>query len=694
MGVFEIQGPDGKVYEVEAPDMQTAAGAFAKMGKPALPKPAPNPADAPLPELPSVYSQFSQDLENPLGSAATLGASDAQMGDIVKKQLGDRFVRMEPAGEYQIAVTRGPDGKEQRGYINRPGLDSEDIVRGVRGSLPYFLTGGIAGVGARAAGAKLLGTAAAEGAAAAGTSVAGDVAQMPLGSDQGIEGSKALGAGLMGFGIPLAARAVGNAAKSTREYFTPQTGPLAGKSRTAVRNIADAIEADPSITPANVRTATQAYGPEMMVADLGNTLQGDAAMLARTPIAKDVAAPAIARRTVDAPARFESTLNAEMGQARNLPQYVSAQSKAYNAQAKPFYDQFHQSPILASANLKQIMARIPRSAYSEAERLARADGIKQRFKITSVDDPMTAITGVQGTRSERVIQGVEYDYLKRAVDDLARNAAPGSNEQRIFSNLARDLRTEVDAILSPNDPASSPWAVARSIAGEGLEGKEAAELGATAFGPSAKDPHLVESELSGMSNYGQDMYREGARNKLRQVMGRAASNFGPKGDTAARRALNSEFSRENLNQIVGPNSAARIGDRVDAENSFARLHDMALGNSVTDTMQASRQRWMPRSKTDFASEAGKKGPSGLATEYVMRLADALIGGQIRKAEVRAALDGAKILTAQGRERDDMVNALFRLINDRKTGAITGQKFEGMARALLEGTRAPALQQQR
>lgn len=685
MGVYEIQGPDGKVYEVEAPDMQTAAGAFSSMA---------NTKDAPLPELPSVYSQFSQDLENPMGMGATLGASDAQLGDIVKKQLGDRFIRMEPAGEYQIAVTRGPDGKEQRGYINRPGLDSEDIVRGVRGSLPYFMTGGAAGLAARGAGAKLLGTAAAEGAAAAGTSVAGDIAQTPLGSEQGIEGGKALGAGLMGFGIPLAARAVGNAARSTREYFTPQTGPLADKSRKAVRNIADAIEADPSITPANVSTATQAFGPETMVADLGNTLQGDAAMLARTPIAKDVAADAIARRQAGAPARMEGTLNAEMGQARNLPAYISAQSKAYNANAKPFYDQFHASPVLASSNLKRIMARIPRSAYSEAERLARADGIKQRFKITSVDDPMTAMTGVQGTRSERVIQGVEYDYLKRAVDDLARNAKPGSNEQRIFSNLARDLRTEIDTILSPNDPSMSPWAIARSIAGEGLEGKEAAELGSQAFGNSPKDPHLVQADLAGMSNYGKDMYREGGRNKLRQVMGRAASNFGPKGDTAARRALNSEFSRENLDQIVGPGSAGRIGNRVDAENHFAKLHDMALGNSITDTMQASRQRWMPRSKTDFASEAGKKGPTGLATEYVMRLADALIGGQIRKAEVRAALDGAKILTAQGRERDDMVNALFRLINDRKNGVVTGQKFEGLARALLEGTRAPALQQQR
>lgn len=679
MGKFLITGPDGKKYRITAPDgaseqeILSYVQANATGGEQAT-KASPPQADAPLPELPSVYSQFSQDLENPLGMAATFGASDAQMGDIVKKQLGDRFVRMEPAGDYQIAVTRGPDGKEQRGYINRPGLDTEDITRGVRGALPYFLTGGVAGAATRGAG--LLGQAAAQGVAGAATSAAGDVAQTPLGSDQGIEGGKALGAGLMGFGIPLAARAVGNAAKATREYFTPQTGPLAGKSRTAVRNIADAMEADPSITPQSVSAARAAYGPEMMVADIGATLQGDAAMLARTPVAKDVAAGRIATRTANAPARFERTLDTEMGRARNLPQYIEQGAARYNAQARPLYQQFEQTPVNPTPELANIL---------DAAKAAGAyDRALKKLLVKRIDPNLPQNNGMF------------LDLIKRELDGMASTAKQQGNrtDYADYAGLAKALRDEVDKIISPNNPAASSWAQARLIAGEGLEGREAAELGSQAFGNAPKDPHLVQADLAGMSQYGQDMYREGGRNKLRQVMGRAASNFGPKGDTAARRALNSEFSRENLNQIVGPNAAQNITNRVDAENHFARLHDMALGNSVTDTMQAARQRWMPRSKTDFASEAGKKGPSGLATEYVMRLADALIGGQIRKAEARAALDGAKILTAQGRERDALVDALFRLINDRKTGAVTGQKFESMARALLEGSRAPALQNQR
>lgn len=148
----------------------------------------------PREQLPSVYSQFPRELENPMGMAATAGASDAQMGDIVQKNLGDRFVRREPVdGGYEVFVTRGQDGQEQRGYLNQPGFDSEDLVRGVRGALPYVATGGAAGVATRGAGLGL--QALTQAGTAAATSIAGDVAQMPMGSEQGIEVDKA---GVMG----------------------------------------------------------------------------------------------------------------------------------------------------------------------------------------------------------------------------------------------------------------------------------------------------------------------------------------------------------------------------------------------------------------------------------------------------------------------------------------------------------------
>lgn len=104
----------------------------------------------------TVFEQFPDDLRNPTANAAIAGADDAGMADIIQKSLGDRFVRRErDANGNPIIVTRGPDGQEQRGYVNRPGLDLQDVSRAVYGSLPYVATGGATGAALKTAGVGL-----------------------------------------------------------------------------------------------------------------------------------------------------------------------------------------------------------------------------------------------------------------------------------------------------------------------------------------------------------------------------------------------------------------------------------------------------------------------------------------------------------------------------------------------------------
>lgn len=157
----------------------------------------------------TVFEQFSDDLRDPTGYAALAGASDAQMADIIRKQLGDRFIRAEKdANDYDVFVTRGMDGKEQRGYVNRPGFDRQDAWRAFYGALPYVATGGGAAVAARGAGLGV--NMLAQGAAASGTSLAGDLAQAPLGSEQGLELDKAATIGAFGAAGPVAGKIAGS----------------------------------------------------------------------------------------------------------------------------------------------------------------------------------------------------------------------------------------------------------------------------------------------------------------------------------------------------------------------------------------------------------------------------------------------------------------------------------------------------
>ena len=145
----------------------------------------------------TVFEQYPNELRGPTGDAAIFGASDDAMADIIVKNLGDRYVRTDKdVHGYPIIVTRGADGQEQRGYVNRPGLDLQDVARAGYGSLPYLATGGAVGAATRGAGIGF--QAIMQGLGAGATSVAGDAGNIVQGSKQGVDLPKA--AVMTGFG--------------------------------------------------------------------------------------------------------------------------------------------------------------------------------------------------------------------------------------------------------------------------------------------------------------------------------------------------------------------------------------------------------------------------------------------------------------------------------------------------------------
>lgn len=129
--------------------------------------------------------------------AAPVAATDEGYGDIMKKSLAERFVRKEKdANGYDIIVYHGPDGAERKAYVNKPGLDTEDVGRGIVSSVPY-LVGGI-GTSLATKGLPLLGRAAAQFAAGSGTSFGSDIATQALGSKEQPDAGRAAVMG--GFG--------------------------------------------------------------------------------------------------------------------------------------------------------------------------------------------------------------------------------------------------------------------------------------------------------------------------------------------------------------------------------------------------------------------------------------------------------------------------------------------------------------
>lgn len=126
-----------------------------------------------------------------------LTPDDQAHANIVKNALGNRFIGLEKdAYGADIVRYRDKDGREARAYVNKPGLDMEDVNNFGLQAVPYLIGGRIAGGLTRNMSLpfKMLGQAG----TAAATSVAGDTAAMEFGSGQAPDIGRATAVGLMG----------------------------------------------------------------------------------------------------------------------------------------------------------------------------------------------------------------------------------------------------------------------------------------------------------------------------------------------------------------------------------------------------------------------------------------------------------------------------------------------------------------
>jgi hypothetical protein len=220
----------------------------------------------------TVFEEYPNELRGPTATAATFGAGDNAMADIIAKNLGDKYIRTEKdAHGYPIIVTRGPDGQEERGYVNRPGLDSQDIARVGYGSLPYLAVGGTLGALTKGAGIGL--QAIAQGLGAGTTSVGGDAANTVQGSKQGIDIPKAAvmtGIGAAGPAVGAAVGALWRRFVTIPGLIDKSTGQLTQKGIAAAREAGiDPADVTPDFSQSFAKSLATSGNPAQAATEAG-----------------------------------------------------------------------------------------------------------------------------------------------------------------------------------------------------------------------------------------------------------------------------------------------------------------------------------------------------------------------------------------------------------------------------------------
>lgn len=172
------------------------------------------------------------------GKMSAAGFEDRPWRQLVMETLGDRVQEVKrDKFDNEIVVYRGDDGKQHETFINRPGLDTQDVDRFISGSAPYAaaatLVSRLPGIGR-----SLLTRAPAQGAAASGVSIGQDIA-----ADQSVDLPKAGVTGLFGVGGEVAGTA---GQKVWRALFQPQYyDEAAGTLTKAGRREAEKLGLDP-----------------------------------------------------------------------------------------------------------------------------------------------------------------------------------------------------------------------------------------------------------------------------------------------------------------------------------------------------------------------------------------------------------------------------------------------------------------
>lgn len=727
MARFEVQGPDGSRYEVTMPDgmepgelSKAIDGHFARLGitskrveTPAAPVPPAAPAPAPkfggldfsrpVPEVRAAIQALPQDQRKDAFNewAKTYVANERKGGGVLQgvRDIGRNIARGTPVGSWLDEANAGTQamlhslglgGSSYDEAIAYQRATDEAIDRDSTklGSLPLVgdvtaggvqkLAGGVASVPFSPMVNVMRGGTMLPRVVNSGATGMVYGAGYGAGEGEGAErlGNAAVGA-TIGGGLGAASPPIATGVARLMSRNAQPQGALANMDRRAVESVADDMVAD-RVT--NVMQRPGGLRPEEMIADLGPNLQGHTGAIARMPgegqtVVKDALGATVGQgRRGGAPARIQADVDATLGPPRNLVQLERDTVQRANEAARPYYREFEQMQIPETPEITNLLMRVRGApgVMQEAQRLMQMEGF-------------------QPPQGEWWIRtGREWDYVRRAVDDIARNAPQGTNARRVAENLSRDINQAIDdAIRDPN--GVSVYQQARMISGQGQQFRQGIEQGREAFSRGTH-PDQMAADLAAMN--GRPMQRAGfsagARGQIRDIMGQASSTLGSTGDSAVMKQLGSDYARNKLAQVVGDNNAQVILGRLAAEGVYEQTRQAAVGNSVTAAMQQNLKRYNGRTDATAGVPSGDT-LFGAVKNATLKIVNKMTAGYLDERSRRQALDAARILVAQGETRDQFIRELTSYITRRDLTVRQRASGQELLEAVMGGARAPAIE---
>lgn len=520
MPIFEIQGADGQVYEVDAPDENSAASAFQSQFQ----TPTATATDS-VPSWAQTIDSFGRGIVNgaTFGFGDNLGAGARWLGGQVGLQPEVTYDQalQEVKAQDQAVANAAPVSNVAGNVTGAVGmaLRIPSLAGTVAGS-----AGGLGGVAARTG--------------LAGVEGAGYGALTALGNDQNVSTGALLG-GALGLGGNL----VGEGTQAV-------VNALRGPEARAADYVSRAAQMD-GLTPQSGTTRLSELGPEGVLADLGPNMSMQArGAYTRPGEAQTIIRDALVNRGNQAGQRIEGAVNQSLGAQSNVLQTADDIISARRAVAKPLYDVALPTPVPPSDELTSLLQRpSAQAALKQAQ-----NNILDRGGVFDIKNPTVEL----------------LDEVKKALDDVIEPARRAGEGAKVST-----LTTLKNDIVKFADNVSPEYAQARQAFQGPTQVINALEDGQKVFSNSLT-PQQLSRDLAALDDASREAYIQGARQQVQNVMGTARNDA-----NAARALFDKGYNREKLTLLLGADEANNLIRSIDAENAFVWTRGAVLGGSNT-----------------------------------------------------------------------------------------------------------------
>lgn len=490
----------------------------------------------------------------------------------------------------------------------------------------------------------------------------------------------AIGAGtglVLGGAIPGAARIAGSGIEKVANVLS---GKAEGMSRGASRHLVDAVSAE---GPAAVQSRVAALGDQAMLADAGPALLGKAQGASlNSDEGRSILGNALTARNEGTNQRIMGDVNRALGPAED-PQTVTNAIRQHRTDVDnvAYPAALDNAPAVRTGPLlTQIDGMLPQSVGNEHRALTNLREMlmttERRPLLDSAGHPQYDNLGRQRWQEVPVNQtdATVLHKVKQELDNVIEYDAPGlgipAGALTRQQGVLRHLRGQLNETLEGQVPGY--MAANRQSAALARRG-QAVDLGTQYLGSgkTTASPGRFADEFTRLEPGEQIAFAKGSRGNVERVLGTKSNDL---------QALRSELQGEggwNTSKIAtvhGQAAADELMGSVERNLKFRDTHNKVVENSQTAQRQAAAAAMKPTP----ASETPFFGPGSTIVGMASTAAKKAVGGVLhaitRTDPTKSFGEVARVLSAQGPERDRHLSAIVDAISRRKGNAVRAQDF--------------------